>query len=427
MTDTRKPGLARLIISLLAQKGAMGEEAIATSLEHTPRDVKKRLYDLEKQSKIVNNGDGTYSVAEGVLADSFPVEEESDDGDRDEEKGEKAPVPLKEVKGKTLDSRGVFIELLKTVGVKPDSIIPTLANTYFAGDVDDLKWLEDCLMKTGRGFVTPNQFRSIRLNWSKTRGLPFNAAEFKDEDEPSTSPKVKAPGKGGTVDPGIGWKIEKDKNGEWVARPGGPIEDYEVALDRAERRQALQQYTGSGGEGDDEQPKIKSGAKAQPSLTDQLLSTVLTKMVENMDGGKNRGESDEVKLLREEVRRMKEDKQEQRFERIEGMITNIANRDPLAEFEDIQERRKKLGLVAAPVVTDASPAVQLIKNTGDKLDKQVDKITGLLERQMLLREGDYKPEETRTLQDREAKAEQLSQVISTRERSRELRKKLFDL
>jgi len=79
-----------------------------------------------------------------------------------------------------------------------------------------------------------------------------------------------------------------------------------------------------------------------------------------------------------------------------------------------------------PVVTDNSPAVQLIKDTTDKMDKNVARLTGLFERTMLHSEV-FNPEKTRTTQERDSKAGELLSEVQSRERSRTLRKDAFDV
>jgi hypothetical protein len=79
-----------------------------------------------------------------------------------------------------------------------------------------------------------------------------------------------------------------------------------------------------------------------------------------------------------------------------------------------------------PVVTDQSPAVQLIKDTTDKMDKNVSRMVGLFERTMLHSDV-FNPENTRTPKDRESKAGELLGEVESRDRSRGLRKEAFGI
>jgi len=152
----------------------------------------------------------------------------------------------------------------------------------------------------------------------------------------------------------------------------------------------------------------------------------MKKMVDNMlDGGKGRGdgESDTVHQLTERIENMERERQEERFDRIEGMVAQIAARDPWEEYDKIESMKQRLG-GGAPIVTDQSPAVQLIKDTTDKMDKNVSRLVGLVERTMLHSDV-FNPETTRTAKERETKAGELLGEVQSRDRSRGLRKDAF--
>ncbi|MBA7672817.1 hypothetical protein ES703_81004 [subsurface metagenome] len=130
-------------------------------------------------------------------------------------------------------------------------------------------------------------------------------------------------------------------------------------------------------------------------------------------------------MLTERIDNMERERQEERFEHLEGMIANIAARDPWEDYDRIEAMKTRLG-VGGPVVTDQSPAVQLIKDSTERVDKNINRLVGIIER-TALRSDEFKPEETRTPGQRESKAGQLLGEVQTRERSRGLRRDTFGI
>jgi len=120
---------------------------------------------------------------------------------------------------------------------------------------------------------------------------------------------------------------------------------------------------------------------------------------------------------------MERERLEGRFEHLEGVIAQLAARDPWDEYDRIEAMKQRFG-GGAPVVTDQSPAVQLIKDTTDKMDKNVSRMVGLFERTMLHSDV-FNPETTRTTKEREGKAGELLGEVQSRDRSRGLRKEAF--
>jgi len=206
---------------------------------------------------------------------------------------------------------------------------------------------------------------------------------------------------------------------------------YQEAVDSSERRALIDSY-GRGGdesggeetaEGEEGTPGRKGGKK-----TETLMEYMFKKMVDNMlEGGKGKaaGDSETVMKLSERIENMEREKNEERMERMEGMVAQALARDPWEEYDRIEEMKKRLGGGSSPV-TDSSPAVQLIKDTTDKADKNIARLVGLMER-TVLRSDAFAPEETRTSQDREQKAGQLLGEVQSRDRSRGLRKETFGI
>jgi len=199
--------------------------------------------------------------------------------------------------------------------------------------------------------------------------------------------------------------------------------NYREAVEAAERRHLIGAYqtpreTSRAESGD--------GNEARPNREDSLLERMMLKLVENMIDGNKGGDSagdEKVERLQDQINRLQDERIESRFERLEGLVTQAVNRDPWDEYNKINAMKERLG-IGAPVVTDNSPAVQLIKDSTDKMDKNVGRMVGIMER-FVLREGDFKPEETRSEDDRSKKADELLETAQARARSRALRKQTF--
>lgn len=397
-------GLRSRILGLLAARGcALSKEELAEGLEVNIDDVSQRLPELIRDKKIEKTPDEKYSPGSRFKQTDIIGEEK------------KTPPEA------TLDPKDKFMALVKSTGVKPD-IVPTIANLFFDGDIDKLTWLDQVLTRYAAGFVAPQQRRIIRASWAHSRDLPYDPNEFQDEETPETGQgKGEGKGKKGVMDLGMGWQVKKDKDGEWIPVPGGDL-DYEAALIHVERLNMARGYgtqaEGDGG-GGDETGKPRGKVKLSPM--DMAFQAWMAAMVENMVNPKKGEDSEELKLLRREVEMLRDDKERAWRETMEANLAAIASRDPFEDYEKIQKHRRQLGL-EMPTVTDSSPAVQLIKDTGDKIDKKVDRALGILE---LSVPKEYNPEKTRTSEQKEEKAAQLLNRAEGNERSRALRRKVF--
>jgi len=220
---------------------------------------------------------------------------------------------------------------------------------------------------------------------------------------------------------GMGWKVGKDAQGDWMPLPGGAL-TYEDALDRAERRALLQTYQAPEGEEPVEGTEGEATPRRRTKGGESVADYAMKKMVDRFVAGDKDTDDSEVKVLRGRIEQMEKDRQDERFERLEGLVAGIAGRDPWDDYDRIQQMRRKLGL-DTQVVTDQSPAVQLIKDATDKFDKNVNRLVGVVERVALKEE--FKPEETRSLEERETKAGELLSEAQARDRSRSLRHRTF--
>lgn len=120
---------------------------------------------------------------------------------------------------------------------------------------------------------------------------------------------------------------------------------------------------------------------------------------------------------------MRDEREQERLDRIEANIAEIASRDPWSDPGQVARIRQAIGY-QPPGVTDSSPAVQLLKDATDKMDKNVNRLTGLVER-VVLKGDEFRPEETRTPEQKEAKAGELLGEVGKRQRSVDIRKRAF--
>jgi hypothetical protein len=432
MSTTNEPNVRTQIIQAIYEHGPKNTEGMTEFIKGVQeKTIQTKALELLKEGQLTRDADMVYSLAEGVSPQTFGASSKSD-----------KPAGSGATVGAPLDARGQFEALLKSVAVKPPEVIPTLAQLFFSGDIDDLKWLAEVLKRHGAGWVVPNQIRLVISTWSKTRGLPFNESEFDIESgEGGKGAKAEAqePKKTGAAkvleDAGIGWKVGKDRDGDWVAMPGGGM-TQEEATAAAERRatiaamrigepETMADEPSASGEG---KPAAK-GARPVASFQDKLMDKVLDAFIEGKTG-RDGEDSPVIKELRQQnqtlmttVQQMKDQQDRDWRERIEANIAAMAANDPWSDPVQVARIRQAIGYQSSPV-TDSSPAVQLIKDSTDKMDKNVGRLTGIIERMVL--QGDvFRPEETRTAAEKESKAGDLLQEAAGRQRSIELRKRAF--
>lgn len=344
----------------------------------------------------------------------------------------------------SLEPTAQFKELLRSVGVKPADVIPTITYLFFRGDIDDLNWLYKILRKDAASWVSPSQVRLIMSFWSNTRGLPFQDEQFpvpeetrgrggKTKEEPAEEDQKRSV----WDKAGLGFKIGKDNQGDWVVVPGGPltyVEAVEAARDRAAIT-AINKPVSSEDDDDDGEGTTTPSGKSKKGQKFDPMAFAWQKMIENMfdkKGGQN-GEADPMvaelrqqnAMLAERLDAMEKQKEQEWRERVEDNIAALAQRDPFSDPSYIPIMRQKLG-ISGTSVTDSSPAVQLLKDSADKMDKNVERLTGLVER-FVLKSDQLNAENTRTPDERNQKAGELLNQVQGRSHSVQLRNKTFGL
>ncbi len=436
MSNSKGKSIQSQIVELLYSKGSMMVKQMCLTIPYHYKSVYTKALELKQLGLADKDDNGVWSLREGVTPQTLVTGELEETTGIGAAPGGKAPspkaLPITRSQGVPLDQRGMFIQHMQQMGVSPKEAIPTIADIFFSGDIDSLRWLNQVLSKDAAGFVTPHQRRLMMSWWANTRRLEFDEEEY-GFIEPGEGKGKKVAGKPGEVpkkplDTGQGWRVGKDKVGDWVPLPGGPM-NYQEASDAAERRALIASYgaaapegEGAEGAGEGELALARKGARRSETPMDYMMKKVIDSFVDGSKGG-GEGESETVKRLQVRIDDMERDRVDERFKRLEGIVAQVSSRDPWDEYDKIEQMKQRLG-VGSPGVTDQSPAVQLIKDSTDKLDRNVSRLMGIIER-TALRSEEFKPEETRNPDERETKAGELLSVAQGKERARGLRKTTF--
>ncbi|MDP3061784.1 MAG: ArsR family transcriptional regulator, partial [Chloroflexota bacterium] len=346
----------QIMALLMQQPMTVGELVEKTGW--TQKTVSARLYGLK--GKVAKADDGRYQVVPKTP---------------DPPGGITPPSPRATLSA----DQAKFRSMLDDCGVKQAQ--DTITETFFAGDPEDLDHLV-AVLEDARAYVPPLQKRMIVRYWASFRqrempaGLEARLAGGVTEKEGEDG--------GGRFMDDIGWKIEKDRDGEWVARPGGELKTYKEALRWAGTMNAARSSAGDDG-GDEEEEGAPAGKRRRRGGgRDPFMALLIERAFP--DPNKADPRDDEIKKLRERVEEMDKAQQEDRMDRLESMIAGLANRDPLAEFAQLQERYA----VLAPSRGDGttSPTVTLIQDQTNKLDKNVNRVVGLIERLAIRGKGE---------------------------------------
>ncbi len=312
-----------------------------------------------------------------------------------------------------LDQRDLFTEHLKAIGVRRD-VAPTITDMFFSGDIADLSWLKQVLHVQASGYVNPHQENITLAWWANSRQLACPGDLLVKlggvKEEVKVVAKIEDDEGSSIMDPGIGWDIKK-VDGDWIAVAGGPMKTHKEAADRAEKRQMMEIY-GRQQHSVAASPPILEVKGEAPVRPPDLMDKMMDKMLENFFGGDHNKDKDNVLLtqiqaLSSKIQELQDVAREKEMQDLRAMVGQLLQRDPFAEWEKVQGMRVKLGVTeGAPIITDQSPAVQLIKDVGDKFDKSTSRFLGVMER-VILKTDQFNPEETRSPEEREAVASQL--------------------
>lgn len=455
MSTARGVPIADQVIKVLYENGPKKAGDMRTWIKFPYKSIYQKCLDLQKMGLVSKDDQSVWTITPGVTPKTLETGEREPpgshkpvggDGTTDNPPKDKTPpdgeTPAGGATGMALDPRALFEQTMKSVAVKPPEVIPTIANVFFGGDIDNLQWLHDVLRRHASGFVAPNQIRLIISAWSTARGLPYDENEFPLEGfdkGKSVKPGEKEETKTGAAklmaDAGIGWKVVKDKDGDWVAQPGGTM-SQEEATAAAERRATIaamglgvpaasSEETPESGDG---KPVPKTG-KGSRSFQDIFMEKAIDHFFDK-DKTKDGEDSPTIKALtvqvqqaNQTIQQLKDQQEKEWKEKMEANLAAIASRDPWSDPTEIARARQLLN-IPSTTVTDNSPAVQVLKDSTEKIDKNVGRLVGLIER-VALKSDEFRPEERRSSAEKEAKAGDLLNEAAERERARALRLRTF--
>lgn len=234
MSAKKGPTISEQVIKILMEHGP---KKVADMMPYinigTAKSVHSKCLDMTKMGMMSHDADMVWTLKPGVTPMTL-VTGKLQDGTEKEGEGMttetgKDKPPGGGGEGAPLDPRDKFTALVKSTGVKTD-IIPTITAQFFNGDVNSLDWLRQVLLRNAAGFVETHQARMIITTWAQMCHLPYDPKDFPLE-EPEKGKGGKAaeekPPKSAAAtvieESGIGYKIVKDKDGDWVPAPGGPL------------------------------------------------------------------------------------------------------------------------------------------------------------------------------------------------------------
>jgi len=448
MSPKKSPTIRAQVIQILLDHGPL---KVADMMPYmtvgTAHSVHSKCLELANTGMMSHDSQMVWTLKPGVTPKTLVTGELQDEirqegTDMEDSIGKESPTAGAQT-GKALSDEDQFAELVKSTGVDKN-MVPTITKQFFNGDIDSLTWLKQVLLRNAAGFVRNNQARVIITSWSQMHHLPYNPDDFPlEEPEKGQGGKAseKEPPKSAAAtvieESGIGYKVVKDRDGDWIPMPGGPL-PYQDALVAAQKSNTIKALSSGQPVEGSEEPAEGGGAKtpakagkAPRAFQDIFMEKVLDDWI---DGKKGRGDEDspvlrelrdELRQSRQEIKDMKDEQARERLDRIEANLAAIAAHDPWDDPRSIETARQRLG-IPSTTVTDNSPAVQLIKDSTDKIDKNMGRLVGIVER-AALQSDQFRPEETRTTEQKEEKAEQILSEATRRARSQELRRRTFNV
>ena len=400
------------VLKALNDSGPLTANEVATVTGMNLKSVNARLYELRKDEMVARGADHRFTAlaAERPPSNghepSSPLPDEGPDVPRD------VPGPQAQRRREPLTGdQARFRDLLQDCDIKKG--LDTITEGVFSGDPEDLDFVMSVL-EDARAFIPPMNRRMIIRTWARyiERAIPF-----KLEERLSKPPDGSQPATSESLVEDIGWKVEKDRDGDFVPKAGG-----ELTYSQALRHAATMNATRPPPDDDEEEEGdmvIETPGKRGKKGTNQTLMSL---MIQKLLGG---NDNDEVKELRAEIARMRDEDSKAMMAGLQAQIADLANRNPLEELAKAKALLASIeGPTASPMVTDASPTVQLMKDFTEKTDRNMNRIVGFAERIMLREAESYVPEDPGD-EDLEARAVATAARMEQSGRSRELRTDLF--
>ncbi|KKL61750.1 hypothetical protein LCGC14_2192200 [marine sediment metagenome] len=347
------------------------------------KSMQARLYDLRQKDLVARSEEGEFRA----LATARPTDEvvvNTRTGEIVEKPADHSGAQTQPVRQPLTGDRARFMELLKDCDVRKG--LDTIVESVFTGDPENMAFVLEVL-EDSRAMVNSQQRRMIIRHWAR-----YMQSTLPDSIEERLRNPDAAPSAGGgeALMEDIGWKVEKDRDHEFVPKPSGPL-TYEKALRHAATMNAVGRSNDDDDDDDDEEEEAVSTRGRKGKKGGGVEGSILTLLLKRAFPEKPEGD-DRLDRALAEIERLKDDKHTDAMEAMQAQIAALANRSPAEEY---QKAKDTISAIAGPPqvqLGDGSPAALLIKDTGDKLENALSRVAGLFER-VLLREGQFVPEE----------------------------------
>jgi hypothetical protein len=415
------------LLKLLSESGPLKIDAIQNSSpEIKSKNVSARLWELRSEGKIERHEDGTYvALVEPeapkeiavVSANGVEPAEGAQTAPRRSRGDVKGPQAAQELDEPLSGDEGEFQRLLKDCDIKKG--VNVITRTVFRGDSHDLDHVIDVL-NDAKAFINPGQRKMIIRYWADyiEEGLTDRQLARLDRTE---SPKS-ADDKGEAVDElGIGWGIEKDDDGEWAPVAAGEMSQTQ-AVRAAAQMNATRRPRRRRDEDDGDGDRRRDGLG---SLSDILAIVERLKPEKSDTDDRLERMEERLETQREQLAVEREGRMADRISELTTTMQSLASRDPVTMYQRAKETVMAFEGPTQPLVTDPSPTVQLVKDVGDKFDKNMNRLAGVAEQFLLRNQGEYEPEHTSDEAAQDERAGRLSSRISQSDRSRQLGEDLF--
>ncbi len=410
------------IFNAFKEKGPMTEAQVREACPNIKRtSIKARLWDLRCQGYLAMGEDGVYQITsdhdpEGPEAEELSRRNLSSLGTN----GKNGRSEPWDDDAALTGDQDKFRELLKDCSVTKG--IDPIVEMFFSGDPEDLENLVQVL-EDARAYVQPLQKRMIVRYWARfTQHWPLpNTLEERLNQDGGRGSAADYKSTGSEFMEDLGWKVEKDRDGEWIPRPSGDL-TYSQALKWCATMNASRPMVTEREEDPEEETPTRGRKRGRQE--DSMMGKLLDRAFPDRD------ERDErIQALERRLEESDRARQDDRMDRIEAMIAAQANRNHVRELLEFQTQLQAAGLLGGGPqqhVTDTSPTVQLVKDQSDKLDKNMNRALGILERVALRDHNTLAPEETSTSpQEQEARAAELLGKMRQGTRSKALRTQLW--
>jgi hypothetical protein len=177
MTAKKKKqlNLRSRIVYLITEQGPRPQKGMTKILGAYYQSLNSEILELRNLGVLEKSDDGVLSLVQGVNLAQFGIEVTSSEN-RNKAKTSASQSSMPSWRDGDFTHQEKFVKLLRSVGVK--TAADTIADIFFAGNVNSLRWLYQVLVVTAEGFVTEDQAKLIMPSWAFYWGIPYDHDEF---------------------------------------------------------------------------------------------------------------------------------------------------------------------------------------------------------------------------------------------------------